>query len=273
VSGYHGATEQRPFEAALAALPKSEARTKILLARLNRVAGIPQKADVLDIGAAQGLFVISCARLGHRVVGVEPWVEARATAERVAESVGVTINLIDGVAERLPFEDSSFDIVRANSVVEHVADAAAMFREVYRVLRTAGVFWFFTASSMCPSQGEIRGFPAFGWYPNPFKLRIMNWAKMHRPDLIGYTQYPAVHWFTPWKARRMLHNAGFSKVFDRWDLRLPSEGGSLYALTLSMIRLGTATKFLADVFLPDCSYAAIKGGINLPRASEQELRQ
>jgi ubiquinone/menaquinone biosynthesis C-methylase UbiE len=165
---------------------------------------------------------------------------------------------MDGVAECLPVGDSSFDIVRASSVIEHVDDAAAAFKEAYRVLKPGGAFWFLTASSLCPRQGEIRGFPFFGWYPNGTKLKIMKWATSHRPDLIGFTQRPAIHWFTPAKARRMLNDAGFTKVYDRWDLRLPGEGGRAYQIALSIVKLGFATKFVADVALPCCSYAAIK---------------
>ena len=57
---------------------------------------------------------------------------------------------------------------------------------------------------------------------------------------------------------RMLRAAGFTRVYDRWDLRLPSEGGRLHAATLAAIRCCGAAKLLADVCVPNCSYAAIK---------------
>ncbi len=258
MSRIHVAAEQRPFDVVLATLPDAESYARTILARLKRVASLPSNADVLDVGTAQGQFLIGCARLGHRAVGVEPWSEARQAARRLGERVGMNVTVFDGVAERLPFPDGSFDVVRANSVVEHVTDAAATFREVYRVLRPGGVFWFLTASSLCPIQNEIRRFPAFSWYPDPLKQRIMNWAKIHRPDLIGNTTRPAIHWFTPRKARRMLRDAGFGRVYDRWDLRLPSESGLLYRGALGVVRLGRATKFVADLFVPDCAYAALK---------------
>ena len=255
---YHGAREHQSLEVALTELPKAERYAKILLARLGRVTTRPAVADILDIGAAQGLFVVACARLGQRAVGIEPWDEARLVAGEVAASSNVSVDMLDGVAERLSFADGSFDIVRANSVIEHVADASVAFREAYRVLKPGGVFWFLTASSLCPKQGEIRGFPAFGWYPDPIKLKIMDWAKSNRPDLIGHTESPAVHWFTPLKARRMLRYAGFTRVYDRWELRLPSEGGFFYRFALSAVKLNSITKLLADIAVPCCAYAAIK---------------
>jgi hypothetical protein len=105
---------------------------------------------------------------------------------------------------------------------------------------------------------EIRGFPAFSWYPNPLKLRIMEWAGRKRPDLIGHTSRPAIHWFTPWKARRMLHAAGFERVYDRWDIVLPTEVNPSYHRLLTLIKKNAAAKLFADVLMQDCSYAAVK---------------
>jgi len=172
--------------------------------------------------------------------------------------VGVDITVLDGIAENLPFESEQFDIVHASSVIEHVLDAEAAFKEAYRVLKAGGVFWFSSASSMCPCQDEIRGFPCFGWYPDRLKRRIMEWAKTKRPHLVGHTETPAINWFTPWKARRMLRKAGFRAVYDRWDLRLPAEGGKAYRLALRFVRLCAVTKIFADIVIPSCSYAAIK---------------
>jgi len=94
------------------------------------------------------------------------------------------------------------------------------------------------------------------------KRRIMQWAYKHHPELIGHTAFPAMHWFTPGKARRMLRAAGFSEIYDRWDLRLSAEGGRFYRLLLRVIRCSPFTKVLADVAIPSCSYAAVKSSAN-----------
>jgi ubiquinone/menaquinone biosynthesis C-methylase UbiE len=254
----HGATEQRSLEEASRLLPAALVHANAVIAWIKAVHPLPNNGRVLDVGAAQGGFAIACAQLGYHVIGVEPWHEARQTARALAQQQGIDIEMVDGVAEALPVPSESIDLVYAKSVVEHVDDASAMFREVYRVLRPGGVFWFSTASSMCPIQGEIRGFPAFGWYPDFLKIRIMTWARDNRPDLVGHTTRPAYHWFTPWKARRMLREVGFDAVVDRWDLRQPSEGGRFYRMALACARVNAATKAMADIVVPDCSYAAVK---------------
>ena len=82
----------------------------------------------------------------------------------------------------------------------------------------------FSPPARCaPIQGEIDRFPLFPWYPKPLKLRIMRWAVENKPELVGHTTTPAIYWWTPWMARRVLAEAGFRAVYDRWQIRLESE--------------------------------------------------
>ncbi|HZV80121.1 MAG TPA: methyltransferase domain-containing protein [Candidatus Binatus sp.] len=252
------ATEQRSIDEALSLLDRKVHHARAVIDRLRRIATIPSGARVLDVGSAQGYFLIACDRMGFDAVGVEPYEPAIEVSRRLATEVGARIDVTHGNAEALPFDPNTFDIVHANSVIEHVDDAGAAFSEAYRVLKPGGVFWFLTASSLSPMQSEIRGFPGFGWYPDALKRKIMYWAKEHKPELIGHTGAPAIHWFTPAKARAMLATAGFKSVYDRWDLRGTDEGGRTYRVLLSVIRSSTITKFIADVALPACSYAAVK---------------
>jgi len=254
----HVGTERLGFGRALARLPVIEAHLRKILVRLERVRPVGPGAKVVDVGAAQGLFLIAAAKAGLNAVGVEPAEPARELAQRLADHEGVTIDIRPGCAEQLPLEPGQFDFVHANSVVEHAADPQVAFNEAHRVLAAGGVFWFATASSMCPRQDEIGRFPCFGWYPDRLKRRIMAWAKANRPHLIGHTQTPAMNWFTPGKARRMLAQAGFGKVYDRWDIRRPEEGGRLHRAALAAVRSCRLTKLLGEIMVPHCSYAAVK---------------
>src|SRR5262249_9163387 len=155
------------------------------------------------------------ARMGHEAHGVEPSSEALRVAGEFAAQSGVEIDIRQGYAESIPYSDGTFDLVIATSVIEHVGDVDATFAEVARVLKPGGIFWFSASSAMSPSsQNEIRRFPGFGWYPDRLKRRIMYWARDKRPELIGYTQWPAINWFTPWKAEAALSRAGFQDMVD-----------------------------------------------------------
>lgn len=179
-------------------------------------------------------------------------------ASKISRELGLETPIVQASAENIPFSDGSFDFVHAESVIEHAADAQKVFNETHRILRASGVFWFHTASSLCPRQEEIRGFPMFGWYPDKLKQRIMRWASQRRPELIGHTGTPAINWFTPAKARRMLAQAGFTKIYDRWDLRLKTEGGMLHGLALEVMRHCPPAKLLANILIQGCSFAAVK---------------
>jgi ubiquinone/menaquinone biosynthesis C-methylase UbiE len=254
------ATERLSLDDALARLPLSEAYARKILTRLQTIRPLaPASTTILDIGAAQGRFVIGCTRLGYRAIGIEPYLQARETASQLAALAGIDTQILSGTAEATGLPSEQFDVVTCGSVIEHVNDPQAAFNEVFRILKPGGIFWFCTASSRSPRQMEINGFPFFGWYPDSLKRRVMAWSQKNKPHLIGHTEAPAINWFTPGKARRMLDQAGFRHVvYDRWDLRQPSEGGTAYRLALRVVKSGAATKLLADVVIPGCAFATVK---------------
>jgi len=250
--------EYTPADKAIADLSRHEHYDKTKLARIRGVAHLPEKPRILELGCSSGGNVIAWQRLGYECVGLEPSSVAIENAHILSLKLGVKVPVEQGSAEQMPFENDQFDFVNANSVIEHVQDIERSIGEVYRVLRPGGIFWFNAASSMCPIQAEIREFPLFGWYPDPIKQRILMWAKIHKPELIGFTSYPAINWFTPWRAREILHRHGFRKIWDRWDLRGEDEGGRLYGGVLRIIRISRLTKIMAEVVVPGCSFAALK---------------
>jgi ubiquinone/menaquinone biosynthesis C-methylase UbiE len=213
---------------------------------------------LLEIGAAAGCLSMALEELGYDCVGIEPDADALRTARELAVELGRPCRVVKGRAESIPCPSESFDIVISNSVLEHVSDIDACFREVSRILAPGGVFWFETASSMSPFQHEIKNFPLFGWYPDPLKKRIMCWAATNRPDLVGHTATPAINWFCDRVARQHLTRVGFSKVTDRWSLRKETEGGRMHTAILKLIRSNPFVKRVANIVIPECAYAAVK---------------
>lgn len=230
-----GASEKRGVDEALEHLAEVERRhLPVLLARLRRRLELPDGARVLEIGAAQGTYLTALTRLGFEARGIEPWAPAIENGRELAKHTGVQPDIVHGAGEDLgAFDDESFDLVLAISVMEHVDDPLAVCREACRVLKPGGGFYFYTGSRLHPRQVEIARFPLFPWYPTRVQRRIMRWAAEKRPHLVGYTEKPAMHWFTPWGTRRMLREAGFSAAYERWELADPSETRSAKA------RIGT----------------------------------
>jgi ubiquinone/menaquinone biosynthesis C-methylase UbiE len=67
-----------------------------------------------------------------RVVGIDMCLPSLSRHEGIHE-------LVFGNIEELPFAESSFDVVTANMVVEHLAQPLAVLQETFRVLKPGGV--------------------------------------------------------------------------------------------------------------------------------------
>jgi SAM-dependent methyltransferase len=249
------ATEQLSLDQAAALMAESDRWVGQVLDRLQP--HLPSgRLRVLEIGAAQGRALIALHRRGHDACGVEPWPAAIEVATLLADREGAVIDLRKGSAESLPFEAAEFDLVLAFCVMEHVLDLEQTLREIARVLVPGGLFWFYSTSAVCPRQSEIRGFPLFGWYPDTLKKRIMRWAVKNKPRLVGYTDTPALHWWTPRRTHRLLTAAGFSGLIDRWDLCSPDDLRGRSGPVRRILKTQRWLRPVADVLIPDCAYAA-----------------
>lgn len=253
----HFATERHNLEWCLNELPKRKEHVNLIIERIKGVTNLKKDAKILEIGAAQGLSIIALQDFGYECVGIEPWIDALAVSKELAKKLNTKIEIKDSSAELLPFIENNFDVVIADSVMEHVKNAEQVMTEVFRVLKKEGIFYISTTSALCPTQGEIRFFPFFSWYPQKLKERIMKWAVIKKPSLVGYTVTPALNWFTPWKTERMLKNAGFKKVFHTWDI-LREEELCNKKIILKIIKSNLLTKLVADIFVPTSLYIAKK---------------
>lgn len=101
-------------------------------------------AAVLDLGSAVGSSAIALKQrfADARVVGVDLSAPLLRYAHRRASSLGVELELYQRPADRVGFEDGTFDLVNAYILFHEVPRdvAAAVVREAWRVLRPGGVF-------------------------------------------------------------------------------------------------------------------------------------
>ncbi|MVU83848.1 methyltransferase domain-containing protein [Nocardia sp. ET3-3] len=72
------------------------------------------------------------------ITAVEPDPVMRRMAERKAQRLGLSAEILDAAGERLPFPDASFDSVLCGLVLCSVDDPAATLAEVRRVLTPDG---------------------------------------------------------------------------------------------------------------------------------------
>ncbi len=97
---------------------------------------------MLDLGSGAGTDALIAAQMvgqqGH-VTGIDMTPEILAKAVTAAQAMGAAnVEFVEAEAERLPFDDESFDVVISNGVIDLVPDKDAVFAELYRVLTPGG---------------------------------------------------------------------------------------------------------------------------------------
>ncbi|MGY1988141.1 bifunctional 2-polyprenyl-6-hydroxyphenol methylase/3-demethylubiquinol 3-O-methyltransferase UbiG [Blastococcus sp. SYSU DS0669] len=127
-------------------------RLSYFVAVLNRLGCDPAGLRVLDIGCGGGFLAEEFARLGCRVVGVDPSAPSLETARRHAEASGLEIDYRVGSGEDLPVEDAEFDLAYCCDVLEHVTDLDQVIRETARALRPGGTYFFDTVNRTAVSK-------------------------------------------------------------------------------------------------------------------------
>jgi SAM-dependent methyltransferase len=108
--------------------------------RRNLLAGL--SGQVLELGAGNGLNFAHYPVGVTRVLAVEPEPHLRALAINSAAKAPVPVEVVDGVADRLPAGESSADAAVASLVLCSVPDQASALAEIRRVLRPDGQLRF-----------------------------------------------------------------------------------------------------------------------------------
>jgi demethylmenaquinone methyltransferase / 2-methoxy-6-polyprenyl-1,4-benzoquinol methylase len=99
---------------------------------------VPPAAHVLDVATGTAAVAISMARrYGCRVTGLDQSTGMLETGGQRVARAGLSdrIELVEGHAESLPFEDASFDGITSTYFLRYVDDVPAAIAELARVAR------------------------------------------------------------------------------------------------------------------------------------------
>lgn len=100
----------------------------------NKVDHCP--ARILDVGCGNGALVYKLFDNGHEVYGLE---SSKAFVEHILSNAGRRkINVRVGYAEDTKYHNSSFDVVCATEVLEHIQDDSKAINEFQRILKPSG---------------------------------------------------------------------------------------------------------------------------------------
>ena len=96
----------------------------------------------IELGCGTGYVSSFLARLGARVVGIDPSKEQLATARRLNEEHELGIEFVEGVAEQVPYPDESFDFAVSEYGAATWSDPQLWIPEAWRLLRPRGELVF-----------------------------------------------------------------------------------------------------------------------------------
>lgn len=99
---------------------------------------IPEHSKFIDVGCGAGYSMIRATKERNcECFGIDPCPGQHGVG-RYGE-LNKSLNITQGVAENIPFEDKKFDIVYSSHVLEHVDSEGQSLLEMQRVLKDDGV--------------------------------------------------------------------------------------------------------------------------------------
>jgi demethylmenaquinone methyltransferase/2-methoxy-6-polyprenyl-1,4-benzoquinol methylase len=173
------------------------------------VSRIPADATrVLDVASGTAAVAIELARRvpTREVIGVDQSTEMLSAGRARVKEAGLSerIDLREGHAESLPFDDAEFDALTFTYLLRYVDDPAATMRELARVVRPGGTiamleFGVPTGISRLLWELYVRvGLPGAGALVSPAWREVGSFLG---PSIRGfYERYPLVDLLELWRA-------------------------------------------------------------------------
>lgn len=176
--------------------------------------------DAIELGCGTGYGSAWMCRRGARVVGIDPTEAQLDTARRLRARHGLDIELLLGIAEAVPFPDSSFDFALSEYGAAIWAEPHRWIPEAHRILRPGGRLVFLGNGSwvdvFVPRTPEgVTGDKLINPYFGQYRI---DWSEVDPDDPSVEFNMPISDWF------RLFKETGFV-VEDFWEIQAPPDAG------------------------------------------------
>jgi SAM-dependent methyltransferase len=175
----------------------------------------------MELGSGTGFFLLNLMQGGvaekGSVTDLSPGMVRVALNN--AENLGLPVDGRVADAERIPYDDDTFDLVVGHAVLHHIPDVAAAMREVLRVLKPGGRFVFAGEPSKI---GDVyaRRLGQLTWWltTNITKLPPLSGWRRPQAELDSSSRAAAlesvvdIHTFDPAELEQTARAAGASEV-------------------------------------------------------------
>ncbi|HWM02832.1 MAG TPA: class I SAM-dependent methyltransferase [Actinophytocola sp.] len=175
----------------------------------------------LELGSGTGFFLLNLMQGGvikqGSVTDLSPGMVQ--VALRNAEQLGLDVDGRVADAERIPYDDDTFDLVVGHAVLHHIPDVPAALREVLRVLKPGGRF-VFAGEPTKIGDTYARGLGRLTWWltTNVTKLPPLSGWRRPQAELDASSRAAALeavvdlHTFDPTDLERTARAAGAADV-------------------------------------------------------------
>jgi SAM-dependent methyltransferase len=154
--------------------------------RLVAACNIRPGTSVLDVAAGTGNASIPAAQTGAKVTASDLTPELLEAGRRRAEEAGVELDWVEADAERLPFDDESFDVVMSAIGVMFAPHHQLAADELVRVCRPGGTIGLLSWTPEGMIGGLFRSIGPFAPPPPPGAQPPPLWGgEAHLRDLLG----------------------------------------------------------------------------------------
>jgi ubiquinone/menaquinone biosynthesis C-methylase UbiE len=173
--------------------------------------------DGLEIGCGTGYFSLNLLQLGliDRLTATDISPGMLRRLSDTAAALGLDVDTVETDAEKLPFEDESFDLVFGHAVLHHIPDLGRAFAEFRRVLRPGGAIAFCGEPSRygdrlaaAPKRAGMLASPVWRRLVRARPRSVPDAEKSHGHALEGEVD---VHAFAPADLRGLLRDARFEQ--------------------------------------------------------------
>lgn len=117
---------------------------------------------MLDVGSGRGKFLLYAAQNNMDVTGLEKNSAYIDIILDKAKGQNLDVDILQGEAEHMPFDDNSFGFVNLSELIEHVEDPDKLLSETHRVMKS-GAYAYISV----PAR--------FGLRDPHFHLYFVNW--------------------------------------------------------------------------------------------------
>jgi ubiquinone/menaquinone biosynthesis C-methylase UbiE len=188
--------------------------------------------EILDLGCGYGGFSAYLAINGLKVVAVDYQQydkEFLKDAIEFSNQKNTNANFCQADAHYLPFKDSIFDIIRLDSVLEHLTNPKVALSECQRILKPEGYIFISFPLFYSPYGGHVDDYLRFPWIhvlPKNWVCWLLSLCKS-KIGLVTteYTKnlYLSLNKLTLKKYKRMIKKLEFNEIFFEEAFYMPHD--------------------------------------------------